>query len=95
MFHNKFGILSARCLFRGITVNMDIKGVELSGNRLQGCTDQVIGDIWVYLIENDRMASVAVRLSSEYQGNGYGTEALSAMTKFCFANCNNKLDTPW
>ena len=45
--------------------------------------DQVIGDIWVYLIENDRMASVAVRLSSEYQGNGYGTEALSAMTKFC------------
>ena len=45
MFHNKFGILSARCLFRGITVNMDIKGVELSGNRLQGCTDQVIGDI--------------------------------------------------
>ena len=40
MFHNKFGILSARCLFRGITVNMDIKGVELSGNRLQGCTDR-------------------------------------------------------
>ena len=46
--------------------------------------DQVIGDIWVYLIENDRMASVAVRLSSNYQGKGYGTEALSAMTKFCF-----------
>lgn len=48
--------------------------------------DQVIGDIWVYLIENDRMASVAVRLSSNYQGKGYGTEALSAMTKFCFEN---------
>ena len=45
MFHNKFGILSARCLFRGITVNMDIKGVELSGSRLQGCTDQIIRDI--------------------------------------------------
>lgn len=42
MFHNKFGILSARCLFRDITVNMDIKGVELSGSRLQGCTDQII-----------------------------------------------------
>ena len=52
--------------------------------------DQVIGDIWVYLIENDRMASVAVRLSSEYQGNGYGTEALSAMTKFCFENTELK-----
>ena len=45
MLHNKFGILSARCLFRGITVNMDIKGVELSGSRLQGCSDQIIRDI--------------------------------------------------
>jgi len=53
-------------------------------------TDQVIGDIWVYLIENDRMASVAVRLSSKHQGKGYGTEALSAMTKFCFDNTELK-----
>ena len=52
--------------------------------------DRVIGDIWVYLIENDRMASVAVRLSSSYQGNGYGTEALSAITKFCFENTELK-----
>lgn len=49
-------------------------------------SDQVIGDIWVYLIENDRMASVALRLSSAYQGKGYGTESLSAMTRFCFEN---------
>ena len=53
-------------------------------------TDWVIGDIWVYLIENDRMASVAVRLSSSYQGKGYGTEALSAITKFCFENTELK-----
>ena len=59
-------------------------GIALKG------ADQVIGDIWVYLIENDRMASVAVRLSSKYQGNGYGTEALSAMTKFCFENTELK-----
>ena len=52
--------------------------------------DQVIGDIWVYLIENDRMASVAVRLSPKYQGKGYGTEALSAITKFCFENTELK-----
>ena len=45
MFHNKFGILSARCLFRGITVNMNIKRVGLPGSRLQGCTDQIVGDI--------------------------------------------------
>ena len=46
--------------------------------------DKVIGDIWVYLIENDRMAQVAVRLSKDVHGRGYGTESLSAMTRFCF-----------
>lgn len=47
-------------------------------------SDQVIGDLWVYLIENDRMASVAIRIAKKHQGNGYATEALAAMTKFCF-----------
>ena len=47
-------------------------------------SDKVIGDIWVYLIENDRMASVAVRLSKDAQGQGFGTESLRAMTEFCF-----------
>ena len=46
--------------------------------------NQVIGDLFVYLIENNRMASVAVRLSPACHGNGYGTEAMSAMTRFCF-----------
>jgi len=46
--------------------------------------NKVIGDIWVYLIEKDRMASVAVRLSTAYQGKGYGSESLSAITHFCF-----------
>lgn len=46
--------------------------------------NQVIGDIWVYLIENNRMASIAVRLSPACQGRGYGTEALNAITNFCF-----------
>ena len=48
--------------------------------------NEVIGDLWVYLIENDRMAQIAIRLSEAQQGKGYGTEALSAMTKFCFEN---------
>ncbi len=48
--------------------------------------DEMIGDLWVYLIENDRMAQVAIRLSKVEQGKGYGTEALSAMTRFCFEN---------
>ena len=46
--------------------------------------DMVIDDIWVYLIENDRMAQIAVRLSNNVHGRGYGTESLSAMTSFCF-----------
>ncbi|MBO7700299.1 MAG: GNAT family N-acetyltransferase [Eubacteriaceae bacterium] len=53
-------------------------------------TDEVIGDVWVYLIENDRMAQIAIRLSKEKHGRGYGTEALSAMTGFCFENTELK-----
>ena len=45
---------------------------------------KVVGDIWVYLIENDRMAQIAIRLSKAVHGKGYGTESLSAMTGFCF-----------
>ena len=52
--------------------------------------DRVIGDIWVYLIDHDRMAKVAVRLSKNAHGQGYGTESLSAMTRFCFENTELK-----
>lgn len=48
--------------------------------------NKVIGDLYVYLIENDRMASVAIKLAASQQGNGYGTEALSAITNFCFTH---------
>lgn len=51
---------------------------------------KVIGDIYVYLIENDRMASVAIRLAPACQGKGYGKETLSAMTDFCFLNTELK-----
>ena len=46
--------------------------------------DKVIGEMWVYLIENDRMAKVAFRLSPAYQGNALMTEALSQVVIFCF-----------
>ncbi len=46
--------------------------------------DKVIGELWVYLIENDRMAKVAIRLSKDYHGKGYASEALSRMVDFCF-----------
>ena len=53
-------------------------------------SDKVIGDIWVYLIENDKMAQIAIRLSKSMHGKGYGTESLSAMTRFCFENTELK-----
>ena len=46
--------------------------------------DRVIGDVWVYRIEKRRMATVALRLARAYHGQGFGTESLSAMTRFCF-----------
>ena len=52
--------------------------------------NKVVGDIWVYLIEQDRMAQVALRLSKTVHGKGYGTESLSAMTRFCFENTELK-----
>ena len=59
----------------GIALNKEIKA---------------IGDLWVYLIENDRMGSLAIRISRSYHGKGYGTEALSAIVKFCFENTELK-----
>ena len=50
----------------------------------ESASGKAIGELWVYLIENDRMASVAIRIAPAVQGKGYGTEALSAMTRFCF-----------
>lgn len=46
--------------------------------------NKVIGDMWVYRIENDRMAKVAFRLSPAYQGNRFMTEALARVAIFCF-----------
>ena len=53
-------------------------GIELNETR------KIIGELWVYLIENDRMAKIAVRFGKAYHGNGYATEAVNAMVRFCF-----------
>ena len=36
------------------------------------------------------MTSVAIRLSPSCQGQGFGTETLSVMTRFCFSNTELK-----
>ncbi len=46
--------------------------------------DKVIGELWIYLIENDRMAKVAFRLSPAYQGRCIMAEALFRVVTFCF-----------
>lgn len=51
---------------------------------------KVVGEFWVYLIENDRMAKVAYRIGNKYQGNGFAKEALSAVIEFCFNNTELK-----
>ena len=55
-------------------------GIELND------TGKVIGEIWVYLIESDRMAKIAYRLGKRYHGKGYATEAVRAVIGFCFEN---------
>lgn len=47
---------------------------------------KVIGEMWIYLIENHRMAKLAFRLSHSYQGNGLMAEALKSVVHFCFTN---------
>lgn len=54
------------------------------------CSSKIIGDIWVYQIVNNCMASVALRISNDKHGLGYGTEALYAMTEFCFVHTELK-----
>lgn len=48
--------------------------------------DKVIGEAWIYLIENDRMAKAALRVAPSFQGKGIGTEAMQAIIQFCFTN---------
>ena len=45
---------------------------------------KVIGEVWIYRIENNRMAKAAVRLSERYHGQGLATEALQEVVRFCF-----------
>lgn len=52
----------------------------------QNESGKIIGEIWVYLIENDRMAKLACRIADKCKGMGYATEALHAIVDFCFEN---------
>jgi len=55
-------------------------GIALNEN------NKVIGEAWIYLIEKNRMAKIALRIASAYQGGGFGTEAAKAIIDFCFTH---------
>ncbi len=52
--------------------------------------DHVVGDVYVFQIQNNRMANVAIRIRRPYQSNGYGKESLLAITRFCFTHTELK-----
>ncbi len=54
---------------------------------------KVIGDIYIYLIEKDKKAKVAIRLNKNYHNNGIGTETVKSMIKWCFEN--TELEVIW
>lgn len=51
---------------------------------IENRTDKAVGELWIYQIENDRMAKVALRLSPAVHNCGFATEAIRAITNFCF-----------
>lgn len=51
---------------------------------------KIIGELWIYLIESDRMAKLAIRLSPSCHGKGYATEAIKCAMRFCFTQTELK-----
>ena len=54
---------------------------------------KVIGDIYIYLIEKDHKAKIAIRLNPTYHKKGIATEAINTMVNWCFNN--TELDVIW
>ena len=47
-------------------------------------TGTAVGELWIYLIEGNRMAKAAIRIGKPWWNKGYATEAMKAMIEFCF-----------
>lgn len=62
-------------------------GIELKDE------NKVIGDIYIYLIEKDKKAKVAIRLNPKYHSMGIGSEAVKTMAEWCFKN--TELEVIW
>ncbi len=51
---------------------------------VENASHKVVGEMWVYLIEGDRMAKLAIRLAPSCHGKGLATEATREVVRFCF-----------
>ena len=49
-------------------------------------SNKVIGQVFVFEIENSRMAKVAYRMAKMYWGKGFTTESMQRAVSFCFEN---------
>lgn len=54
---------------------------------------KIIGDIYIYLIERNSKAKIAIRLSPAYWAKGIATETVNTMTAWCFEH--TELKTIW
>lgn len=59
-------------------------GIELNE------TKKVVGDLWIYLIEKNQIAKIAIRISPLHHNKGIGTEAVKGIVDFCFTNTELK-----
>lgn len=51
---------------------------------------KIIGDIYIYLIERDIKAKIAIRLNPKYHNLGFATEAVKMINNWCFNNTELK-----
>lgn len=57
-------------------------GIEFQG--------KIVGELWIYMIENDRMGKLAVRVSPACQNKGIASEAVGEAVRFCFTETELK-----
>ena len=60
-------------------------GIELKEEK------KIIGDIYIYLIERNKKAKIAIRINPLYHSRGIATDAIKLMTGWCFLNTELEL----
>jgi RimJ/RimL family protein N-acetyltransferase len=67
----------------------EVPDIENSWFQLAVCLKEngvLIGDIGIHFLEDDAQAEIGYTISPDYQGQGYGTEAVSAVVNYLFTD---------